>query len=380
MNKFYFLLFYLLLLASCKTATKAYDKGNYKDALELAVKRLQKNPSDGETKALAQNAYRQAVNDLEHSIRLLTGSTAENRYEALYNEYRQLQQLTDFIRQSPALNTIIRTEDYSDYIATYRNKAAEEHYEKGMDLMEERDKRAYRQAYQSFKSALRFTPSNEAIRKKMEEAYKLALVTVVVLPMDDVMGGYRYSSSYELRNFENELVRNLRYQTNNEFVQFLSEWEARGKDIEPDEILELQLGRIEIGRPYDQQHTRNVSKEVVVKEVVYKPDSVVKQYATVHAQITTVRRTMVSGGELFVTARDTKGRVLWNDLFRGEHRWQTEFATYRGDNRALSDHDRSLLNRYDNNIPREEQILNEVLRQIEQDINYRIRNYYNRYS
>ena len=47
MRKIYTLvtLGFVLLVAGCKTASKLYDKGNYDDAVQLAVKKLQKiNP------------------------------------------------------------------------------------------------------------------------------------------------------------------------------------------------------------------------------------------------------------------------------------------------------------------------------------------------
>ncbi len=48
MNKIYIpLLFFSVIFFACKTANKAYDKGNYTNAIELAIKKLQKNPNDG---------------------------------------------------------------------------------------------------------------------------------------------------------------------------------------------------------------------------------------------------------------------------------------------------------------------------------------------
>ena len=377
MNKIYILvLFCSVTFFACKTATKAYDKGNYTSAIGLAIKKLQKNPNDGESKALAKNAYNNAVNDHQDNIRSISNSTSDLRFEKLYNEYTQLQNLYSLVKGQPSLNSFIRPVDYSDYVETYQNKSAEIHYQKGLTLLEENNKVSFREAYDEFKRALKFTPDDVNIRKKMDEAYQQAVVNVVVLSMDQNYGGYRYSSSYQIRNFEEDIIRNLRYQLNNDFVQLFSEWDAKSRNIEADEILEMRLGRMEIGRPYDQTQSRNVSKEVVIKEIVYKPDSIVKQYGTVNAQIITTIRTMISEGDLHVFARDNKGRVLWNDIFRGEHRWQTEFATYRGDERALSQSDRSLLNRNNYNTPREEDILKEVFRDIENDMHYRLRNYY----
>jgi hypothetical protein len=81
-----------------------------------------------------------------------------------------------------------------------------------------------------------------------------------------------------------------------------------------------------------------------------------------------------------MTIRDVKGRIIWNDRFTGQHGWQTEFATYTGDERALSQNDRELLNRNPNyNIPSEDEIMRELYRQIQQDLANRLRGYFARY-
>ena len=54
MTKFYLLLIASALFASCKTATKSYNKGDYTNAIELGVKKLQKDPGDIETKELVK--------------------------------------------------------------------------------------------------------------------------------------------------------------------------------------------------------------------------------------------------------------------------------------------------------------------------------------
>jgi hypothetical protein len=382
MMKFYTIIIAAFIFYSCKTASKLYDQGNYEDAVELAVKKLQKDPDDGETKALLKNAYRFAVEKHEDKVRTLSNSTSDNRYEKIYNEYRQLQNLYEAVQQSPAAASTVKAADYSNYLQTYKDKAAEVHYEKGLRWMEDAtNKTAFREAYNEFRQAARFKSNDVDVKKKMQQAYDAAVVKVVIAPMDNYAFNYGYrNNSYQIRNFQEDVIRNLRYNTGNEFVQFYSDWDARSNRIQPDEILEMRMGRTDIGRPYDQNNTRQASKDVVVKEIVYKPDSVVKQYAKVYAQITTTQRTMVSEGELFVTSRDTNGRILWSDVFRGEHRWQVQFATYTGDERALSDNDRSLLNNRNNyNMPSEDEVLRNVLQQIQNEMNYRLRNYYSRY-
>ncbi|HYO21046.1 MAG TPA: hypothetical protein VER36_01490, partial [Flavisolibacter sp.] len=213
-----------------------------------------------------------------------------------------------------------------------------------------------------------------------DEAYNSALTKVLVVPIQNY-GGYSYNSSYQLQHFQNEVMRTLANNMSNDFIRFFSEWDLQNKDLEPDQILEMNLGRIRIGQPYDQRSSREVSKEVVVKEIVYKADSVVKQYGKVKATITTTKRTLLSEGELYLSLRDPKGRTLWNDRFNGQHRWQTEFSTYTGDERALSDSDKTQLNKNTNpnNVPREEEIMNELYRQIQIDLSNRLRNYFSRF-
>jgi len=383
MNKFYYLiLLSAMLITACKTPGKAYDKGDYTSAIELAIKALQKNPSDGENKAIAQSAYKQAIAERQSAVRHLSNSNSEGRFEHIYNEYRQMQKLYELIRQQPSLMASIKPTDYSEYIDTYRDKAAAVQFDKGIARMEENNKRSYREAYHYFQKALKLKPNDAGIRRKADEAFNLATVHIVVLPMNDFYGSrYNYNTtSYQFRNFEDQMVRNLRYGLNTSFVKFYSEWDARSQNIEPDEVLEMRLGRLDIGRPYDQQQTRNVSRDIVVKEIVYKPDSVVRQTQRVNAQIIITRRTLASEGDLYVTSRDNRGRILWSDIFRGEHRWQIEFATYRGDERALSENDRALINRHDSyNTPREDEIMQNILRQIENEMNHRMRNHYSRY-
>ncbi|HVG39959.1 MAG TPA: hypothetical protein VM888_00010 [Chitinophagaceae bacterium] len=381
MNKLYLLtLFATLTIFGCKTASKAYEKGDYTDAIELAIKKLQKDPNDGETKAMLQNAYRFAVNDRENKIRILSNSTSDVRFEQMFREYLVLQKLYETINRYPATASIVKPVDYSSFVQTYRDKAADVHFEKGLEWMKGENKRSYREAYAEFQIALKYKPQDIDLKRERDEAYNAALVKVVVLPLDR-FSNYSYASNaYQLRRFEEEIVRNFNYNTGSDFVRFYNEAEARGNNIEPDEILEMQLGNFRIGQPYDDNRTREVTKDVVLKEIVYKKDSVVKEWGKVRARVTTTKRTLISEGDLFVTARDTKGRILWSDNFRGEHRWQTEFATYQGDERALSDSDKAALNQRDRNAPRQEEIIEEVLDQIRHNMIYKMRGFYQRYN
>jgi hypothetical protein len=247
-----------------------------------------------------------------------------------------------------------------------------------MQLMNNNDKQSAKNAYREFKTAISFKPGDANIQQMINEAYNAALTVVAIVPINNY--GFQYASyNYQLQNFDNDIVRVLQYNTGNEFVKFYSTWETQRLNIVPDEIVEMHFTQINIGSVKDNYSTREILKDVVVKETVYKPDSVIKQYAKVKANITTTQRIMSSQGNLSINIRDKNGKWLWSDNIVGNSSWSTAFSSYTGDERALSDEDKQLLNKVQDTPPREEEIMKCIQESIYGEFVSRIRNYYNRY-
>ena len=380
-SKFYLLFFagISVIAFSCKTASKLYEKGNYDEAVEMAAKKLQKDPNDDKLLDIIQRSYHYAVNEHESRIRTHATSSNELKWEWMYNEYASLQRMYNAIYKVPSLVQHINPVDYSSYLVTYSEKAGDIRYERGLAFMQQYDKQSYRNAYKEFQAVLGFKPGNRDAMQKMNEAYEYAVTNVVILPMQQ-QGGFVYSS-YTIggNNLDDQLIRSLQYNTGNEFVKFYSAWDARSQHIRADQVVDMRLTTLNIGRYHDYRTTRKVSKEIVVKETVYRPDSIVKQYGWVYADITSTRRTMNSDALLQVNVRDNDGHWQWSDNFNASHNWSTEFATYTGDTRALSASDKQLVDRRQDFPPTENEIMKCMLDQINNDALYRIKNYFNRY-
>jgi hypothetical protein len=384
MNKLYTLLTIIVFtITACKSASKAYDHGNYTDAIEIAVKKLQKDPYDAKMKSVLQNAYKFAVNKHEEQIHSLLASNTENRYEAVYQQYYLLQKLYENIQESPAAAQAVKPTNYSSFLRTYQDKSAETYYERGLALMQTKDeadeRRPFKEAYYQFINALRFKPNDVEITNKLKEAKEAATINILIMPLDSY-GGYRYTSNSQMQNFQNELVRTIRYGINNEFVNFMTDLDASRKNVQPDEVIEMRLGNFNLGKPYEQSQTNEVSKDVVTKETVYRPDSVVKQYTKVFARVITTQRTLVSDADLYINIRDLKGKSMLSENLRGEHKWTTEITTYTGDERALSDGDKTSLSRQPKNQPKDEEVVQEILKQLQRNVTARLRDYYRSYN
>lgn len=378
MNKFYLLLLpAFLLLYSCKSASKRYDSGDYQGAISRSLKKLQKDPYDYESQDILKKAYAFAVSQHEDQIRILSGSSADNRFEQIFYQYNSLQGLYREIRQVPSAAKAVNPTDYSSHMETYKGKAADFFVDKGVTLMKDSTRQSAREAYNQFRLAQNYRPENLEIKRKMEEAYEAAVVNVLLVPTNTYSGNV---TSYEIRNFQNKVITQLVNNSGNEFIRYFSEADLKSKRAKPLETVELQLSHLDIGRALDETSTREVSKEVVTKEIVHKPDSVTKQYSTVKAKIISTKRTVLSLGEVILTARDAQGKTVWTENVKGEHRWETELASFNGDERALSDSDKNLVNKKEESKPSESTVVNEVLRQLGNNLAYRLHNHYNRYG
>ena len=368
----------ILFITGCKTAAKLYDKGNYDEAVELAAKKLQKKPDDAETRSLLLSAYHYAINDHETRIRQHSNSTNELKWEWIYGEYQSLQRLYEAIYRSPEAMSIIRPTDYSSYLNTYADKAADVRYSRGIAWMNKGDKLSFRNAYSEFDLALRYRPGDLDVTDLRNEAYENAVVNVVVTPLDNYR--YRYSSynNSNLWSFENDIIRQLKFNSGNRFVRFFTPGEAAGLNIQPDQFIDFRFSFFNIGKTRDERSVREVSREVVVKETVYRHDSIVKEYKKVFAKITSTKRTMVSDGTMQIIVRDAFGNRLWTDNVNGDHYWWTEFSTYTGDERALSDADKALVNRRPNFPPYEDEITRHIINEISNNVSGRMRNYLSR--
>jgi hypothetical protein len=366
-----------LLLFSCKNAQKLYNSGNYDEAVQLAAKKLQKKPGDTKMLVVLQDAYRFAVDDHESRIRNYTETNSDLKAEKIYGEYLQLQSLYETIRRTPAVYDIVQPADYSSFVSTYREEAANNRVERGLELLDREDKVSARDAYYEFQKALALKPGDLSIKQKLDEAYANAVTNVMVLPLTRV--GLQFGSyDFDYRNFNYNLVRYLQNNNRSQFVRFLTESDAGYRDVRADNFLDMRFSDVSIGRYRDQRNTREVSRQVVGKEIVVSKDSVRKEYITVKAKITVTTRVIHANALLQATLRDVSNRRLWSDTYRGDYDWTYSFATYTGDERALSEEDKMLIRQREEFPPSNDEIIRIIMEDIQRKTECGISEYYNR--
>lgn len=377
--KFYYIFLFAtgLFLYSCKSAEKLYRNGQYEEAVAMAAKKLSKKPNDAATLDILQSAYRYAVEDHESTIRNLSNSSSELKWERIYNQYQDLQRLYNTIRNYPAVFEVVQPTDYSAYIITYKEEAANARVDRGNILLNNNDKQSAREAYYEFQKALSLKPGDLIIKDKMNEAYSVAVTNVIIMPLTRY--GYQYSSyNFDMMNFNNNILRYLNNNRSNPFVRYYSSPEGNNQQVRADNVVEMRFSDVNIGRYRDQRSVREVSKQIVGKEIVYSKDSVIKEYITVKAKITTTTRTLKADGLLQATIRDHNNRFIWSDTYRGDYNWVTTFSTFTGDERALSEEDKKLINRKEQWPPSNDEIIRIIMNEIRNKTECGINDYFNR--
>jgi hypothetical protein len=365
-----------VVLVSCKSAAKMYQKGNYDEAVTLAAKKLSKKPNDASLLETLQSAYRFAVQDHESRIRNYSNSFDALKYERIYQEYSDLQYLYDAIRRSPSVYDIVQPTDYSAYITTYKEEAANARVERGLTLLDNNTKQGARDAYYEFQRALQLKPGDISIQQKLDEAYAGAVTNVVLMPLTRY--GYQYSSyNFDMNNFNYDILRYLNSNNSNRFIRYFQVNEARN-NVRVDNTVDMKFSDVNIGRYRDQRATREVSKQIVGKETVYSKDSVVKEWITVKAKITTTTRSIQADGLLQATVRDFNDRWLWSDTYRGDYSWQATFASFTGDERALSDEDKKLIAQKEQWPPSNDEIIRIIMNEIRNKTECGISDYFKR--
>jgi len=340
MRNLYWLLLAPLLILSCKSGEKLYNKGHYDEAVKAFVKKLQKKPQHTTSLELLPKAYAHSQQLHEDQVNAYLSSSNPLKWEYVRQEYRSLQSLYDAIHTSPAALAIVKPKDYRTAITGAQENAAEARYSRGAELLEKGDKASARRAFDEFDAALKLIPDYRNSRELRDESYNRGVVTVIVSEINVSAAYFQMSAD----QFRDALVRDLQGRNVNRFVQFVDERVARSNNMAGDEYLELRFYDFVVGQVYVDRSQREVSKEIVMSSRKDTSGKVIEKYETVRGTIYNVRTSVVSRGTLDYRLIDVQtSQVLTASSLPGSYTWENAFGTFKGDKRALSDNDKKLI-------------------------------------
>ena len=361
---------------ACSTGKKALQKGDYANAVFKAVERLRGNPESKNARTTLKNAYPLAVTTLESEIENILISNEPTKYSIAAQKYELLNRMADEIRRSPAaIQLVPNPKTYTAQLTAAKDKAAEESYNNGVRLLKNGDRLQARDAFFAFQSCLQFNPKYKDARHLMLEAKEVATLKVLVEPIS-VPGRYKLNSDF----FYNDILSYLNKDNSMEFVRLINSKEAN-QYREVDQILIMQFYDFQVGGTKDEQKEKEyTSRDSVKTGSATINGQRVDVYDKVKASLITNKRIVSSGGTLEVKILDgyTK-KVLENRKFPGTFVWETQWASYNGDQRALTKEQIEMCKKKPASPPPPQDLFFEFTKPIYNQTSGFLRSYYRRF-
>ncbi len=326
-----YFVFAVLLFAACSTGKNALDKGNYDVSVFKAIDRLKNSPNNEEAQYVLQVAYDLAVKDHLRRIDEAKVSSDGLKWEAILAHYQKINQLSDEVNDAPAAMNIIHNPiKYLTEVEESKYNAASGRYNLGLSQLSDNNYISAKNAYYNFEKAQYFYPNYKDVQSKLDEAYWAAVIKVVVKPVELNSNYYQLSNQY----FQDQVNQFMANYQQNKFVIFYSEQQAAIQKIVPNQVLRLSFDDFVVGQTYVKEKVEKLKKDSVV---IGETRANGKVYGTVTATLSIFDKTVASSGLLDLTISDWQtGKIIKRKKLPGTYIWQDQWASYKGDERALT--------------------------------------------
>lgn len=377
MNKILIILL-VAVVSGCASGKKQLTRGNYEIAVAQAVSKLKNKPNSKRAQEALVDAYPYARDLHLNKIAQLHSSSEPFKWDQIASSYDQLSHLYEIIQRCPACSNILpgirnyRTEFNDASLA-----AAEERYEAGNIALKKNTRQSAKEAYRHFQRVNYLKPNYKDTNQKLDDALYYATLRVLV---DQIpIHSRQFGLTHEF--FQNRISEYLNGSSLNEFVRFYTVDEANSEGLnEPDHVVILQFDDFVVGQTFVKENTKQLRKDsVIVGQVVI--DGVAKDvYGTVEAEYTNIVKYLDSGGLLDMKIVDARtNRILFQRKMSGEFHWVCEWATYKGDKRALTKSELATTNEVESSPPNPQFLFKKFSEPIYDQVAANFRRFYSGY-
>ena len=368
MKYYLYSILFVFVLSSCGSSKYARTQTPEDKALVAAIKKVDKNPSDTTALNGLMELYNDAATQHLNNIDMYKTLSDESRWPKILKEYNALEHLNNTVNSSKVASKYIRPISFTAEIQMARNQAAQDYYNLGLQYLQNNDKESARHAYSLFNKASEMVPNYKDVKRQLGIAKEKSTLNIVINPIRDEsryyndLGWNRFGNSFNNDYLQRNLVRDLGGDNNrSSFARYYSDRDASRNRVDVDWVVDLTWTDLDIPRPYTRQFNRNVSQQIKVGT----DTSGKAVYETVNATLYITEYYFTARGELEVRVTDAHTGYNVNlNRYSSTVDWRQQYATYRGDSRALSNQDRAILNNQTIREPRREDILDELFRKI----------------
>ncbi|MGC9362434.1 MAG: hypothetical protein ACP5F3_05835 [Candidatus Syntrophosphaera sp.] len=208
------LILLILFIAACsknvtlyRQASKEYKQAQYEQSLDSIVASLMIKPQYKNAQELIKKTYPKVVAVREARINQIQAAKKEDMWDKLVEEYTALIAIQNKVAPlNPLRNSDtgevyeFEINDYEEPLAKSKLKAAETHYEKGIELAQSSDyPDIQRQAAEEFQAALNYVPNYKDAELRYQQTRESAIKRIAILSFEDKSGsGTKYGSLQDL--------------------------------------------------------------------------------------------------------------------------------------------------------------------------------------
>lgn len=334
------LLLSLMTLVACSSGKKQFEKGNYEEAIAQAVKRLRSNPDNKKARSTLKKAYPMASSLYLDRINRLKKGQTDFKWDEITTSYGYLNTLYDQLSRCPSCMSVLpKIKNYQNEYARAAVLAAEERYEAGLAALKIETRESAKEAYYHFLRVESLQKNYKENPQKLEEAKYYATLHVVLEQIPVHSRSLGLSHEFFQNRLQEELDRRV-----NEFIRFYSPAEASRTGLQqPDHVVVLQFDDFVVGQVYEKETSKQITRDSVIVGTTKVDGVTYDVYGTVEAEYISSKKFIDSRGLLDLKIYDAQtDRVLLQRKMPGAFTWVSEWATYKGDKRALTEEELEL--------------------------------------
>lgn len=360
-----------ILFASCQTARKYVESGNYDDAIDLCLSKLRgKEKKKDEYVKFLELAFKKAQSRDLATISALRNENSPSMWERIHDLHLDIRDRQNKV--SPLIPLVSKDGykarfefvDIGKLEAESRAKAAETLYDRAVALLKNAangDKLAARQAYKCLLDlGARYYRNYRDTGDLMAKARDLG-TSFVLLEIKNESG------KVLPRDFSDRLLSMSKAELDSEWKEFFFDarpgeqfdykavFKIQDISISPERVSErayIDEKTIEDGWEYVLDQRGNVMKDTAGNDIKKK------RYATIRAHVLEVHQTKAARLGGFVEIVDLNRKTLVDSRNLGtEIHFEHFAATFRGDERALSQDSRNCIGSSPMPFPRDEAML-----------------------
>jgi len=372
-----FLSFFVIYISSCSSGKTAYQRGDYYKACMESIDRLRSNPNSRKAQTVLVEAYPLLQKTAQREIDNALLANGSDKYDVVVFQYEKLNQLANSIFNCPkALELVPKPAEYISEMANAKQMAAENAYNLGVAALNAGTLEQAKVAWQYFQNANRYVAGyKDALNKIEESRYYATLRVIVQKPYTNA--NFQYSADF----FYNNLMTEIRQSSQNRFIRYYTQEEVRQENMKnPHQYIVLNFEDFSVGNIRESSNTADLKRDSVIVGTVKVDGKTYNSYNTVTAKMTTLRREISSGGVLSLRIIDAQSnQELQRKNLSGSYVWNTTWANFKGDDRALTDEQKRMCNRDPQMPPSPQDMFIEFTKPIyNQAVSY-IRSVYARY-